>query len=170
MNNAKNKKLKHALCYFSLVILVILLFTPMVFRIVFSEKKKNNTNKSVVTILQCNKANESIRSSFLNDVPQNISYTISGNHAIEKESEEEQVDLDEKEEENTQNSDASNPIITKFSSYSSFIYNEQNNSSSMSFNVEVTKGTVDYELHFSTITVQEEYFKSQGFSCTKETY
>lgn len=163
--NSNNKKIKHVLCYIGLVVLTILLFLPLVFKIAYKDRKKENSSV-VVWVLNCNIGNEVIRSTFKNDDPQIVTYTIPGNHTSQDTTQEGTSEIVNE----TIVNDDFNPIIKKFSNYSTFTYNEQDNNSSMKFNVEVVKGTIDYESIFASIDLQENYFKSQGFTCTREKY
>ncbi len=159
-NASKKKATKRVLCYIALVFLVILLFTPMVFKIVFKDEKKQETKKDVITSLKCEKDIESISSSFKNDIPQNASYRIKG--SIEKTNEN-----GEKQENEILQVDR--PVLRKFQSISSVEYDELENITSININVGSIRGSVDYELIFANISLQEEYFRTQGFTCTKET-
>lgn len=159
-NASKKKATKRVLCYIALVFLVILLFTPMVFKIVFKDEKKQETKKDVITSLKCEKDIESISSSFKNDIPQNASYRIKGSIETANENGEKQ------ENEILQ---VDRPVLRKFQSISSVEYDELENITSININVGSIRGSVDYELIFANISLQEEYFRTQGFTCTKET-
>ena len=159
-NASKKKATKRVLCYIALVFLVILLFTPMVFKIVFKDEKKQETKKDVITSLKCEKDIESISSSFKNDIPQNASYRIKGSIETTNENGEKQ------ENEILQ---VDRPVLRKFQSISSVEYDELENITSININVGSIRGSVDYELIFANISLQEEYFRTQGFTCTKET-
>ena len=88
---SKKKKTKRVLCYIALVFLVILLFTPLVFKIAFKESKpKEEKKEDIISSLSCEKGIESISSSFKNDEPQNIAYRIKGNYGAKTEGEEQQ--------------------------------------------------------------------------------
>jgi len=163
-NMAKNKKVKIFFCYISLVFLIALLFTPLVFKIVF-KAEKNEKKDDVVTRLECNKGEEIISSTFFNDKPQNILYRIKGNYMTNGNSEGSENGNNE----NEDNIGKESLVLKKFLNYSNIMYDEENNTSSISFNVEVTNGTVDYELIFINIANQEEYFRTQGFSCKRST-
>ena len=81
----KNKKMIRRLCYVSLVLLVILLLTPPLLRAFVKEKEENPEPPKVVTVLSCEKENESVSSTFLNQDPQNLLYKIKGNYTETKE-------------------------------------------------------------------------------------
>ena len=157
----KNKTLKKILCYFALVILIVLLFTPMAFRIAFKEKKEE-PKKDVVYILKCNKGDESISSTFLNEQPHKITYTITGNYMTNSEQNENNSE--------TNNETISGSLSSRFINYASFEYDEETNKSSLNFDVEYSKGTPDYEAFFSSIESQESFFNSEGFSCSKQSF
>ena len=164
---SSNKKMKHALCYIALVILVILLFTPLVFRIVFKETPKKE--EEVIMFLICNKGDESTRSSFINDEPQNISYTIVGDYREIKETEE--VPLTEENNKDEETVDIKdNPVVKKLLNYSTWSFNDLENKSTISFNATIAKGSLDYEMNFANIDKQESFYGSQGFSCRREKY
>lgn len=147
----KNKTFKKILCYFSLVVLTILLFIPALFRLIFKEEKPT-VKEDVVSILNCEKSEESVRSTFLNDTPKNILYKIKGNYETITDEEEETMSL--------------NPVYKKLINYGQPVYDEANGISTIQFNTSVTENSIDYELIFSKLVNQEEYFRSQGFSCS----
>ena len=165
-NMAKKKKTKIVLSYFGLVFLVILLFTPMIFRIVFKDRVTKK-KADVASKLICSKGVETINATFLNGVPQRIVYTIPGNYMENVSNGEEQEE--QTQEEQPSNNNETSLVLTKFLGYSSLVYNEENNTSSLSFNVNEASNGVDYELIFITIERQEEYYKTQGFSCSTST-
>ena len=159
---AKKKKLKRVLCYFGLVFLTILLFVPMIFRMVFKEQKKE-VKEDVITILSCQKDDESVRSTFLNDDPQSILYQIRGNY-----------ELNTVEDAILDNSDTmavrkDSPVLRKLSGYGEVTYASADDISSIRFTVDSTKGTMDYELIFYNISSQKTYFEEQEFFCTTAT-
>ncbi len=150
----KGKTIKKVFCYFGLVILNILLFAPMVTRIVFKEKKPE-VKPDVVTVLTCEKTGESIRSTFLNDEPKNIQYQISGDYSMSSKEDLETV--------------ITNPVLKKFINYAQPEYDEGQRVSIIKFNTSITQGSLDYEIIFNNITNQEEYYRSQNFSCNRIT-
>lgn len=166
-NMAKNKKLKHVMCYFALVILVILLFVPLAFKIIFKEKEPEK-QPDVVTILLCNKGDESISSTFLNDDPKNLSYSIpAANVDIkEEDNKENQDNQDSTEQASTE--ETANPVLRKLINYAAITYNEEKTIASINFSVESTRGSIDYETIFSNVASQKEYFQTQGFTCTED--
>ena len=150
----KGKTIKKVLCYFGLVVLVILLFIPWVFRLVFKEKAPV-VKKEVVTVLSCEKSGESIRSTFVNDEPMSILYKIVGSYEMNNEQDLESV--------------VNNAVFKKFINYGAPVYNEEEGTSSIKFNVSATHGSLDYEIIFNNITNQEEFFRSNNFSCNRIT-
>lgn len=154
-----NKKINLILCYVGLFFLVILLIMPPVFRLVFKEKKEE-VKKNVVVTMRCNKENEEVNSTFLNDEPQVIQYSIIGDYSIKNESE-----TNEK----TESTLPPSEIITKFAEFGNIVYHEENNTSVLKVVVSQARGSADYELLLRNQPTQEEYFKSQGFSCIKQT-
>ncbi len=161
-NRAKSKKLKHALCYLCLITLIVLLFVPHVFRIVFKEKEKEEV-KDVVTILKCNKEDESISSTFLNDEPKNLAYKTTINFINE-------ININEEENKDTieTNTNPSYQMVKKFLNYSNINYDETNNTASININTGNLKDSSDYVEIFGTIALQERYFASNGFVCSQE--
>jgi hypothetical protein len=153
-NIKKNKTFKKILCYFGLVILNILLFAPMICRIAFKDTKPK-TKEDVITILNCEKTDESVRSTFVNDEPINISYNVKGNYEQATDEDIETI--------------INNPVLKKLISYSRPVYNDQTNLSTIKFNVSAARGSLDYEIVFSNITNQEEFFRSNAFSCNRTT-
>ena len=172
----KNRKLKVILCYFGIVILIILLALPPVFRTVFTERKKVET--SIVTVLSCEKAGESISSTFLNDVPQNILYIVGGDYSkgLANPDELDPLQVDEMEittpdnnEETNNSEDSYNPLLDKLKPFSEATYDEASDTTSLKIKVESMLNSGDYELIFANIAKQELYYESQGFTCTKKT-
>ena len=153
-NIKKNKMFKKILCYFGLVVLNILLFAPMICRIAFKDTKPK-VKEDVIVILNCEKTDESVRSTFVNDEPINISYNIRGNYEQATDEDIETI--------------INNPVLKKLISYSRPVYNEETNLSTIKFNVSATRGSLDYEIVFSNITNQEEFFRSNNFSCNRMT-
>lgn len=162
-NIVKNKKMKKALCYFGLFFLVVLLFVPMVFKIVFKEKKAKKVPDTLIRLV-CKKNDEKISSTFFNDKPQNILYTIPGSN-IENDNLEKEEDIKP---ENTDDIKENNLVLKKFLNYSSLEFDEEKNIYSINISVGITNGTLDYEVIFNNIDSQEDYFVSEGFSCTRE--
>ena len=80
---SKKKKQTKVICYISLVVLNILLFLPIVGKIMISEdedeKPSEKSQPNVVMVLNCNSVDETINSTFLNGNPQNFLYKIKGN-------------------------------------------------------------------------------------------
>ncbi len=77
---ARKKKQNKILCYFGLVILIFLLFLPPALRLFVAEKKE--LKKDINEILTCDKADESISATFLNDKPQSVLYKMKGDHTV----------------------------------------------------------------------------------------
>ena len=74
----KNIKRNKIICYISLFFLVVLLFLPKALRIFV--KEKDPSEEKIVELLNCNKTDESVSSTFLNGEPQIIHYQIFGDH------------------------------------------------------------------------------------------
>ncbi len=77
---AKKKKNIRTTCYVSLVILVILLLLPVFLRKFVSDEEEEPVVKDVGVVISCNKLDESISSTFLNGLPQNLLYQIKGDY------------------------------------------------------------------------------------------
>lgn len=169
----KGKTLKHILCYFGLFVLVCLLFTPLVFKIVFKETDTPSKKKEdVVEKLVCDKSGERVNSSFVNGIPRNFLYTIVGNYvegANPTENVNQTTTTENVKTETTIQDEPVNPVLKLLLNYGSLTYNDQDNTSSIQFAVDSISATKDYELIFNTIEHQEEYFRSQGFTCNKQT-
>ena len=179
-NNVRKRKIKQILCYFGLVMLTILLFLPLVFRIVFKDK---SGNKDVITTLTCRRNEEVILSSFVNDDPANIKYTTPGKIIIKKAEEQitegkTEVETEEKTEVKEETKEepktpvnavdgTNNQILNKFMIYSNIQYDANKDLSIVQFNTTLTTGTSDWVSIFSNIVSQENYFTSQEFSCNK---
>ena len=153
-NMARKKKTTHILCYFGLVVLVVLLFLPAVLKLVVKEKPIKK--EDIVIILTCQKGNEMIKATFQNNEPRNVLYTMPGNS------------VKPNEEANNENIETTaNDILNKFLNYSSIQYNDKDNTSYVQFSVNSTTGTADYISIFNSLTSQETYYVSQGFSCSR---
>lgn len=155
-----NKMIIKVLCYIGLVFLIILLIIPPVFRLVFKEEK-NDIKKNIVITMKCSKENENVASTFLNNEPQVIQYDVVGNYVS--------VEGSSGETKNTGNENLTSELLTRFSEYGPITYDEDKNISIIKFDVSGFKDSADYELLLRNQPAQEEYFKSQGFSCIKQT-
>lgn len=158
-NVNSNKKVKKVFCYIGLFFLFILLIIPPVFRLVFKEKEVV-IKKDIITTMRCDKENESVASTFLNDEPQVIQYSIVGDYSIKSESETTGK---------TENVLPPSEIITKFAEFGTIVYDEEKNMSTLRVVVSKAMGSADYELLLRNQPTQKDYFESQGFSCIKQT-
>ena len=149
-----NKNVNKVLCYVGLVFLVILLIIPPLFRLIFKEKQEE-VKKDVITTMKCSKENEEVASTFLNDEPQVIQYSIIGDFSPKEDTSIETLTPSE--------------ILTRFIEFGEITYNEEKNVSFLKFEASVARGSADYELILRNQPAQEEYFRSQGFSCIKQT-
>ena len=176
MSNAKisvnkNRKLKIVFCYIGLVVLVILLFLPVAFRAFIHEKPV--AKQKEIIVLSCQKLNESVSSTFLDGIPQNILYTIKGD--LRDNPTPDESTLPEGETQTTtaavESDDTStdNQLMNKIKKYSEITYDEVKETTSFRLNVDIIKGTSDYETIFNTVDNQETYYKTQGFSCIRTT-
>ena len=185
----KNKKRTRIICYISLVVLVILLFIPPAFR-AFIKEKQVEEKKSVVLILSCNKLDESISSTFLNDEPQNLLYKIKGDKTITIAPDEETgatigvVDnLDDnpptddptnQTENQVETIDPNNPNSTDskeslyeiLKPYSVVSYDEESDTTSVRTNMPDLRGYGYYQPLFGTASNQQNLFQNYGFTCT----
>ena len=191
---AKKKKNIKTTCYISLVILVILLFLPMMLRIFVKEKKTETVKKDIIILLNCNKSNESISSTFLNDEPQNILYNIKGDYTVtinpdettetsmEKNIETSSENVNDKTESSIENNI---PPVDDNSKYvdvgnsedmtylelvrplSSISYDPESDLTSIRTDSSNLQTLSEYQSYFSNVAVQTSYFVSQGFSCTQ---
>ena len=76
---AKQKKKTRIICYISLVILIILLLLPVSLRIFAKDHVTDDdkpVSRSEVIVLNCNKADETINSTFSGNQPHNILYKV----------------------------------------------------------------------------------------------
>ena len=110
--------------------------------------------------MRCDKENESVASTFLNDEPQVIQYSIVGDYSIKSESETTGK---------TENVLPPSEIITKFAEFGTIVYDEEKNMSTLRVVVSKAMGSADYELLLRNQPTQKDYFESQGFSCIKQT-
>lgn len=157
-NVSNNKKANKILCYFGIFFLTILLIIPPLFRLIFKEEKKE-IKKDIVTTMKCNREMEEVDSTFLNNEPQAIQYSIIGNY-LPKENE---TDSNKKYEAGI------SELLVKFSEYGTMEYDEIKNVSVIKFKASSVRGSADYELILTNQYTQAEYYKSQGFSCVKQT-
>ena len=74
---AKKKKRTKIACYIGLVVLAIMIAVPPLLRKYVPDT--SDENKKELLVINCNKANESLNSSFVNGKPQNILYSVKGN-------------------------------------------------------------------------------------------
>ena len=89
-NIAIKKKQTKIICYISLVFLIVLLFLPPLLRTFVQEKPEKK--KDEVVVINCNKTDESINSTFLNGKPQNILYSVKGDvREVEQEQPDEEI-------------------------------------------------------------------------------
>lgn len=165
----KNRKVKIFFCYIGLVVLIVLLFLPAAFRIFIKEKE--NVEKKVVTVLSCQKLNESVSSTFLNDKPQNILYTIKGDYRVTANPDEYNVpddETDEKTEIKTENNiKVDNQFISKIREFSEITYDGEKDVTSFRTSAEKLNNSTDFMTIFNTVNNQETYYRSLGFTCTK---
>ena len=173
---AKQKKKIRFICYISLFFLVILLFLPPALRILVKEEEPEVVK--IVTVLTCNKTNESISSTFLNDVPQNILYKITGNYLVNNNSDiletnnADEITSNQNEvgvvADNQNNALGEGSFLELIKPISQISYDDVNNISSFRVNMTSLKELVNYQNDFNTIAAQETYFASLNFTCTKE--
>ena len=182
----KNRKGKIALSYITLIILVVLLFLPLIFRITFVEKVERD--EQIVTTLSCVKENESITGTFLNDEPQVVIYNIKGDYQIKtaeeiSENDDENVKNDESNNislgdtlldnnpasTNTKSTNVDNELFEKLRELAEPTYNENEDMTTLRINVKDIIQTKDYESIFNNLNNQEKYYTIQGFTCNKKT-
>ena len=200
---AKKKKNTKAICYVSLVILVILLLLPPVLRLLNTSgdggNKKSKEDKKEGVVLSCEKAEESISSTFLNGEPQSILYKVKGNYSdtsitnpdeeyypdpiegadnTETDGVSSSVDSGEVTDNNSiepteqpiENSMVNDkPVLTLLRPYSSIEYNEEAGITSFRVYVPDLRDKDFYQSYLKTVESQEAYFKSHNFSCSKTT-
>lgn len=173
----RKNKMKHNLCYVGLVVLIILLFIPPMFRLFIKDKDSGKEKKDPVYIaLNCNKSDESINATFEDGIPQNIMYKVKGN--VSKNNPDEvsttetnMVDsnsLNQNSTSNTKtpfNDDATvYDILTKFGE---FEYLENEGNSVIRIPYSIITAVEGYDLVFGTINGQENFYTSRGFSCAQ---
>ena len=178
---AKRKKMKHNLCYVGLVILIILLITPPMLRLFVEDKTGEEVVKKVYIALVCSKEGESISSTFEDGKPQNIMYRIQGNVTNNTPDEIDDINNDLKDStiEETPTPSISNAnsairdtdtVIGVLARFSSFEYNAEENYSELKISYSSFPKTEDYDAVFATISAQENFYTSRGFSCTQNTF
>ena len=149
----KNKKDHRILCYIGLVILIILLLLPFLLRI-FGKNlyQKQETKKDEVIVLSCNKQNEMISSTFLNNEPQNIEYRIKGDYSSKDE-----TDIE---------TDKVN-LMDIIRPHAKIEYQKDDDTTIFKVNVSDLKEVKNYAQIFASIENQTTYYTSQTFSCEK---
>lgn len=186
---AKNKKRTRIICYISLVFLVILIFIPPLLRLLIEEKEEVKVN--VVMVLNCNKLDESINSTFLNDKPKNLMYTIKGDLTVTETPDESNENDDSSQvttslddnnvtsvdNDNSQN--VNNGTSTKLSDeitlyemlkpYSSVSYDNVEEATVLRSVISDFMVYSEYASFFASIDSQEQLFQSKGFTCTRST-
>ena len=161
----KKKSDNRLLCYIGLFFLVVFLLLPPALRW-FGKNLyvKEKVKKDEVLVLSCNKTGEKLDSSFLNGEPQNIKYTVKGNHST----------TINKEEENTGDTNtqvtSKNNLMELISPYAKIEYDQEENKTIFSVKVSDLKVLENYTPLFSSVSNQEEYFSSQAFYCEKRVY
>ena len=153
----------HWLCYVGLVILITLLLAPPLLRWfgkdLFVEEE---IKRDELIILNCNKQNETVRSTFLNGIPKNIEYSITGNHS---------VSVDDTTSDNTQTStDNKNNFMKIIKPYSKIEYNSDDNITIFRAETSAIRENINYVTLFASVENQQEYFDSQAFYCDKVIY
>jgi len=178
---AKKKKQTRIMCYVGLVFLSILLFLPVALRIFVKEEPTDEPKSNVVVVLNCNKVDESISSSFLNDEPQNISYTLKGDYTIVSNPDEEISSSEINASSETQSNPTPTPFVDNsklvdvrdeslleiLRPYSSITYDPSDNTTSIRTNVSYLRNNSEYKSYFDNINTQLSYFTSQGFTCVQ---
>ncbi len=166
-NITRKKRFKKVLCYFCLVILIVLLFLPLAFKIIFRDRVTSTVTKNVVEILTCEKGTEYISSTFQNSEPHNLLYRVGGNY----QSKETTTEGENKTNNGTTgtNTEEISPLLEKIRSYSEVTYDEVNNVTSFSVDVNNLRGVDDYDLVFVSLHNQEYYYASIGFVCSVKT-
>ena len=189
----KKKKMKHNLCYFGLVVLIILLALPPSLRSFIKdpeeekekEKKKEET-QIVYTTLNCSKGDETISSTFKNEEPQSILYRVKGNLVDNKPDETDTAAVGTYDNQNivdnntssvpqdiTDSSGGDTNTFDKLSVYEVLsnvmivTYDENENVSYIKVGYGSLTPNKEYENTFSTISAQEAFFTSKGFTCTQ---
>ena len=176
--NIKKKQTMHTLCYIGLVVLIILLFLPAALRIFIKEDPNDIENKIVYMSLNCNKAEESISSTFADGVPQNIAYTAKGNKLLnptQKNPDEYpddvstapatgQVDNEVTNEKVFSDDDTVEDVLLNIATYQ---YDETKDVSKISIDYKFMSTITGYSKVFGTIQDQEAFFTSRGFACSQ---
>ena len=169
MKNKKGNKL--FLCYFGLVILIILLLLPICLRLFGKNlyEKKENSDEEIIEVLNCNKDNSTINSTFLNGTPQNLLLKIKGDQTTIKETNKSDTSLTTDDSTNDTVS-RENDLVKYIRNYSMINYSKEDDTTSFKVNMTDLKQIDEYIVLFNNLENQQKYFTSQAFSCTVVKY
>ena len=151
--------MKNILLYFALFILIILLFIPFVFRLIGKDWYANKSVKLIDTLetLNCNKANETVNLTFLNNKPHNLQYLIRGNYIKNDELADESIDTTQIE----------NTMINDLYDIASKVYKDSDDVTEFKIDIssyEVIPSVLEKYVHKESAST---YYAELGFSCTK---
>ena len=172
----KKKRIKHNLSYTGLVVLTILLSLPIALRIIIRDSKDEEEEEKKMDVyisLNCTKNDESISSTFLNDIPQSMMYKVKGNQVNKNTPDEssDNVTSNEVQSTNSPNNITTfgddQSILDILSKISDLKYDSSDNTSYIKLSYSYIKSIPGYETAFGTIKDQEKLFTSRGFTCTQ---
>lgn len=171
----KKKGNKVFWCYFGLVILILLLILPIGLRLFGKDLyEKEIKSKDVVEVLNCNKDNATIDSTFLNGVPQNLSLRIKGDYSVKEEADDSTASKEEtsdaKKDTVDDKVDGEEGLIKYIREYSIVEYSVQDDVTSFKTNMTDLKQLNEYIALFNNLENQQKYYVSQAFYCTVTTY
>ncbi len=161
----KKKKNNNYLYYIGLVILVILLLLPPGLRLFASDLYVEEEEKvDVIKILSCNKVDESISSSFVNEIPQNIDYKIKGDYRLND------YDANVGYVEEVGKDVIKSTLMPIIRPFAKITYDEVENITTFNVDVASLKEISEYESFFSNLQNQLSYYNLQAFYCDTSTY
>lgn len=160
----QNDTLKNILLYLALILLIVMLFLPPVLRKVV--KDKDNTPKTVETFLTCIKEGEVITTSYSDDKPYNLYYSIKGNHTLLNTNENNEIENIEDEKIDEEEIEEEFELIEDIISYSSVTYSETEDKTE--FIMPITDVEIDnLDKYKENIEDQNDFYTRYGYSCTK---
>lgn len=157
------ESMKKVLLSLALVVLIILLFIPLIFRLVGKDwYKENKKTLTVVETLNCNKADETLNLTYKNNNPYNLQYLIKGNYVDSIITETGDALINEVLEVNSENA-----IMNDLKDFSKVTYDESKDVTE--FRIDISSYDIVPEAleKYTSKENASTYYANLGFSCTK---
>ena len=157
------ENMKKVLLSFALFLLIILLFIPFIFRLVGKNWYKDKLSKmnNSIESLNCNKQDETLNLTYLNNNPHNLQYLIKGNYVADNNKEanpDTVIDIETSNSEKTMASDLLD--------YSIVTYKEDENMTEFRINLPDFPSIPEVLKKYTDKESAKGYYESIGFSCT----